>query len=99
MVGRAPKWGRIPVIVEQVASLYSVETCYITHIVHSITRRSDTQESDKMMDSDDDDIYPTNDPVNAQQGIKTEPDAEEEGEEADEDDSDVSRLRRGSDGY
>lgn len=42
-----------------------------------------------MMDSDDDDIYPTNDTITDRQAIKTEPDADEEGEEG-EDDSDVS---------
>jgi hypothetical protein len=41
-----------------------------------------------MMDSDDDDIYPTNEPVADRQAIKTEPDLEEEAEEG-EDDSDV----------
>ena len=40
-----------------------------------------------MMDSDDDDIYPTNEPTNESK-IKTEDDGEEEGEEV-EDDSDV----------
>ena len=45
------------------------------------------------MDSDDDDIYPTNDPVTDRHAIKTEPDAEEDSEDGEED-SDVSSLLR-----
>lgn len=64
--------------------------------IHFTRIPSDTQIASRMMDSDDDDIYP-HDEDNGQRNqsevnMQDADDGEEEGEEVEEDDSDVKRI-------